>query len=281
VRALDVMRAVRDLRDMSVTQKAVLFVLVLRCGDDGTCFPSAETIAADAGLSVRAVRIAIKELVAARHVAVERRTVEGRSVTSLYRVHVVQAGVNDVQPGVNPMHGEGEPAAPPRVNDVQGEGERRAHRSAQEICPVGTAQGTGERFALSPVTPSVPSKLPKKAKHTVEEIVAKTTVLEYFCTVFELTKRCAPRSLGAADHDAAFKLAKAYGVEEARKIIDRAFADPFVVNKNSTLRFIASKADTFCGATSNEPPKPTRIRNPLQASGGFAAQLKAREGSAR
>jgi hypothetical protein len=58
-----------------------------------------------------------------------------------------------------------------------------------------------------------------------------------------------PKTIDAADHCAAFGLLARYGVAEATSILVRAFEDAFVVDKNATIRFIASKADTFRGRT--------------------------------
>jgi hypothetical protein len=107
------------------------------------------------------------------------------------------------------------------------------------------------------------------AKHTAEEIAAKDRVVSAFSDVFETKKQVKPRSIDAGDHVAAFKLAKVYGAEEGCAIIRRAFEDPFVVGKNATIRFIASKADTWRGVM------------PAKANGTHPAITRAEEDVAR
>ena len=126
-RALDELRAVRDLRDVPSTVKIVLVALILRADERGQCFPSFETLSADAGLSVRCTKTTVAKLASAGHVSAERRSVEGRTIANLYVVHVVHTGVIDVHPGVNEVppaggvhdvHEGGDPGAPPGVHDV-------------------------------------------------------------------------------------------------------------------------------------------------------------------
>lgn len=168
-RALDALRAVRALHGLNLVDAAVLNALILRCDDDGTCFPSRDRIAADARVHVRTVAAQLKRLAAAGHITIEARTIEGRSTTSLYRV--LLAGVNKDHPGVaddHPTvahdppgvaqdHVEGDPRSPTRVADDHGEGGGRSHRSAHEICPVGTAH-------VSPASLTLGESSPKKAK---------------------------------------------------------------------------------------------------------------------
>ena len=68
-----------------------------------------------------------------------------------------------------------------------------------------------------------------------------------FVESFEAAKGVRPQQLPAADHSAAFKLVAGYGVDEACDIVRRAMQDNFVATKNPTLRFIASKPDTWRG----------------------------------
>ena len=122
-----------------------------------------------------------------------------------------------------------------------------------------------DSFALS----GSPAQTVRRRKHTPEEIAAKTVVLDYFLERFEAVKGCKPKSVDAADNAAAFRLAKLYGADEAKAIIDRAFQDSFVVDKNATLRFISSKADTFRGKAHANG---AAMRNPVQQvpAGGSA-----------
>jgi hypothetical protein len=46
-----------------------------------------------------------------------------------------------------------------------------------------------------------------------------------------------------------FELAKRFGADEACGIVRRAFEHDFVVRENATIRYIASRADTFRGAS--------------------------------
>ncbi len=141
----------------------------------------------------------------------------------------------------------------------------------EEIAPSAPLTLTGE-----PPTRSV-AKLKKAPKHTPEEIAAKTAVLDHFVERFEAVKGCKPKSLDAGDNAAAFRIAKVYGVYEANAIIDRAFEDPFVVEKNATIKFIASKADTYRGTAALSG---ARTRNPVQRQpiGGSAwTSLAAKE----
>lgn len=108
-------------------------------------------------------------------------------------------------------------------------------------------------LTVEPHVPVDTTRSAKKAtKHTPEDIAAKDIIVAAFVERFEAVKSVKPKTIPAADHAAAFKLARTYGADEACSIIKRAFEDDFVVSKNTTLRYIASKADTFRG---NAPPK--------------------------
>ena len=254
-RPLDALRAVRDLRGVSGVKKAVLFALVMRADDKGRCWPSFTTIAADAGISLRAAKTAVASLFEAGHLTVVRRPVEGKREhdSNMYLVKVVQQlhdVVQDVHQVVHHVHEGSAGGARQVVQEVHGGGAGGALDLPIDL-PNGTAHG---RLAPS-LTLEAPSPKPVKVrgkgrkppKHTELEIEAKGLVLDHFVKRFEAVKGVKPKSLGAADNAAAFKLAGTYGTAEACSIIDRAFGDAFVVEKNATLRFIASKADTFRG----------------------------------
>jgi hypothetical protein len=127
-----------------------------------------------------------------------------------------------------------------------------------------------EGFELTPEAPSrKTTKAKRPPKHSSQEQADKTIVVDAFVARFDAVKGVRPKSIGAADHAAAFELAKRYGPDEAVRIIDRAFDDPFVVNSNATLRYVASKADTFRGSAL------------AKANGAHPAITRADEDSAR
>jgi hypothetical protein len=99
----------------------------------------------------------------------------------------------------------------------------------------------------------------KPAKHTSEEIAAKSQVVEAFVAGVKARKGIEPKLTHAGDHAAAFQLAKTYGAEEACSIVRRALGDDFVVSRNCSLRYVASKADTWRGA----PGRPMGARTTL------------------
>ncbi|MGD0679041.1 MAG: hypothetical protein ABSC94_26865 [Polyangiaceae bacterium] len=104
----------------------------------------------------------------------------------------------------------------------------------------------------------------RMAKHTPEEVDAKNRVVRTFIECFQAKKQVAPKAIVEADHAQAFLLAKRFGADEACSIVRRAFESDFVVRENTTLRYIASKADTFRGAA---PKKAHGQREQQQAAG--------------
>lgn len=56
------LNAIRDLRTLRGTPKVVLLVIALRANAEGACWPSVETIAADAGVGTTAARSALRAL---------------------------------------------------------------------------------------------------------------------------------------------------------------------------------------------------------------------------
>jgi hypothetical protein len=124
-------------------------------------------------------------------------------------------------------------------------------------------------FALTRVdatAKTAPAKNPnaRTAKHTPEEVAAKNRVVQTFIDCFKAKKQVEPKAILDVDHAKAFELAKWFGVEEACGIVRRAFENDFVVHENATLRYIASKADTFRGAA---PKKAHGRHEPQRAVG--------------
>jgi hypothetical protein len=107
-------------------------------------------------------------------------------------------------------------------------------------------------YALAPVEPKAETRGGRKAnarvtKHTPEQIAAKDGVMATFVECFHAKKQVEPKAILAADHAKAFELAVRFGADEACSIVRRAFEHDFVVRENATLRYIASRADTFRG----------------------------------
>jgi hypothetical protein len=120
-------------------------------------------------------------------------------------------------------------------------------------------------FALTRVDLAVDAEDGRKpkarmAKHTPEQIAAKDRVIQTFMGCFRAKKQVEPKAILAADHAKAFELAKRFGPDEACSIVRRAFEHDFVVRENSTLRYIASHADTFRGTV----PQKTHGRHEQQ-----------------
>ncbi len=120
-----------------------------------------------------------------------------------------------------------------------------------------------ESFALARVegAGAMPSKPSRKPKHAPDEIAAKARVVDTFIECFKAKKGVEPKLSHDGEHAAAFKLVETYGVDEGCAIVRSAFEREFVVRDNATLRYIASKPDTFRGSA----PGPTRaIRSLVQ-----------------
>lgn len=83
---------------ISANAKLVLLVIQSRAGTKGSCYPSINSIAADAGVSRSTVKRALSELVGRNIIAVDQRwTGKGRT-SSLYRMLV---DPNDPDPRVH------------------------------------------------------------------------------------------------------------------------------------------------------------------------------------
>ncbi len=100
----------------------------------------------------------------------------------------------------------------------------------------------------------------RAAKHTAEQIAAKDWVIQTFIECFEAKKHVEPKAILAADHAMAFTLVQRLGADEACSVVRRAFEHDFVVRENATLRYIASRADTFRGTA----PQKARDRHAQQ-----------------
>ena len=262
--AFEGLRAVRALRGISSTDKLVLVMLILRADPRGECFPSFESIACDTGLSPRCAKTSIARLAKAGHISVERRSVEGRTTSNLYRVHVVHTGVNDVHtaviedhPGVTDVHGGSDLGAPPGVNDV--------HTISPLELPIELPRFALTRAEPAPESASKGNRKRRERKHSPGAIAAKKQILDVFIERFEAKKGVKPKVIADADHAKAFELEDTYGAEEACAIVRRAFEDPFTYEKSCTLRYIASRAETFRGRA---PMKANGARHVVQRAAG-------------
>ena len=86
-----------------------------------------------------------------------------------------------------------------------------------------------------------------------------------FVEAFTAAKGIAPSLSNAGDHAAAFTLTMRFGLEEASAIVRRALADPWVLEHNPTLRYIAGKPDAWRGkalATKASARNGTHQRDP-------------------
>jgi hypothetical protein len=125
-------------------------------------------------------------------------------------------------------------------------------------------------FALTRVDPTVErgdtrkSKARPTTKHTADEVASKDRIVQTFIECFTAKKHVEPKAILSVDHAKAFDLAKRFGVEESCCIIRRAFESDFVVRENATIRYIASKADTFRGVA---PKKAQERREQQQVVG--------------
>jgi hypothetical protein len=125
-------------------------------------------------------------------------------------------------------------------------------------------------FALTRVDPTVESgdrrksKASPTTKHTADEVASKDRIVQTFVECFTAKKHVEPKAILSVDHAKAFDLAKRFGVEESCSIVRRAFENDFVVRENATIRYIASKADTFRGVA---PKKAQERREQQQVVG--------------
>ena len=112
-----------------------------------------------------------------------------------------------------------------------------------------------EAFGLTPVAaPSKKVRKKKEPKHSPEEIEAAKAIFETFKATFKAKRGVEHGEIQDPDIVAGYKLAKAYGATEGPALVRRAFEDRFVRDDNPTLRFIASKPDTWRGTKSGAVP---------------------------
>jgi hypothetical protein len=88
--------------------------------------------------------------------------------------------------------------------------------------------------------------------------------------VLQSEKQVEPKAILDVDHAKAFELATRFGADESCSIVRRAFEHDFVVRENATIRYIASRADTFRGAT----PKKVHARQEQQQAVGDEPWLR-------
>jgi helix-turn-helix protein len=265
-RSFDLLRAVRELPlpppppKLEPSDKLILAILAMRADPSGFCWTSYTTLAANGWMGVRTAKTAIARLVSAGLVEVRIRRIddgaEGRRARAAngYRVLLkVASDTEVVQPQhevvplphdlVQQAHQGSAVIAPGVVPLPHGGGAVTAHRSDQRSAPSSAPE---KSFALTGA-PNGSKNGKKSPKHTPDEIAAKERIVDAFFALYEAAKGCKPKNVGADAHAAAFKLAKLYGADGGSAVLERAFEDPFVVDKNCSLTFIASKADTFRG----------------------------------
>jgi DNA-binding transcriptional regulator YhcF (GntR family) len=250
LRPLDALRAVRDLAHrpgMQPGDKGVLSAIILRLGEEGTCWPSYARLAADTWLSLRTVKESVARLVREGFLVIEKRWRPGsrERMTNVYRVNlpeVVQQAhyvvqephdvVRQVHQVVQELHEGGAPAARRSAHEVPRE------LPKEEIAPL----------ALTPSAPKAVAPLKKATpKHAPEQTAAKCALVDAFIARVDARKGVKPDVSHGADQAAAYALVKKYGVDEAVALVSRALDDPFVLNSNCTLRYIASKPDSWRG----------------------------------
>jgi hypothetical protein len=182
---LDELRALRDLRDISSTGKIVLMALILRADEQGLCWPSFETLGADAGMDPRSVKRVIKKLAAAGHVSAMPRRADGRTTSNLYRVHLVHTGVTHDPTGVTHDHSVlSDTPSPPGVTHDHPRGDPRSQDLPNEL-PIGTAHGR-EALVLAHSAPSLSPKKARKAKTSVPGSDACSEDLAAWCIRWEI-----------------------------------------------------------------------------------------------
>jgi hypothetical protein len=260
----------------STRHKAVCWALALRSNNEtGESWPSYRTLASDAGMSPSTAKRTVQELVAGqvRGVRVEKRTrpIAGKAEadSNVYRLHVevvsgadkVVSGADHLRPNPSPevVSGEdhvvlrrpdrGPEVTPPVVSGSHHPGPEVTQELLTEL-PNGTAHRTDLLVLTSePITAeaSCSRKAKRAPKHTPEQIAAKDRIVAAFVETVKAKKGIEPKLAHPGEHAAAFQLAKTYGAEEAASIVRRALEDPFVLGSNCTIRYVASKADSWRG----------------------------------
>jgi hypothetical protein len=260
-------RAVRDDARLRSTEKLVAYTLITRADRDTARWTwSQARIARDADLGRSTVKAAIRKLARFAVISIRARTVDGSNERDCneYRIEVGwQVGQEMPHVGQEMPHGG---AGPDRQvgQDLPeggaGAGQITALSTApsslpREMAPPAPLTLSGEP-TMAPV--KVPKARAKVPKHTPEQIALKDRIVQAFIAGVKLAKGIEPKLAHAGEHAAAFALAKAYGADEVCGIVTRATADPFVLSSNCTLRYIASKADSWRGTA----PAPVRAPRP-------------------
>jgi DNA-binding transcriptional regulator YhcF (GntR family) len=150
---LDMLRAIRDRRDLDAQEKAILFALVLRANEAGESWPSYATLADDAGVSIATAKRGVKSLEADGHLSVQRRPRHGsmESETNIYTVKVVSEG-HHVVSDRHDVVSEGYQGGVQETRQVVSEGHDGGVRLIPNLpieLPNGTAQGRERPLALT------------------------------------------------------------------------------------------------------------------------------------
>lgn len=180
VGALDTMRAIAALRNLTGVQKAVLFALTLRADNETRrCWPSIATLADDAGVSRSCAKAAVYELARLGYIRIERRPVDGKreSDSNLYTIEVgrqktdlglqtTDVGREKTYPGRSPGTLGRSPESR-QVGRQKTDGRSPESRELLTELPNGTAHTPTAPTALVPVlelSPSSKSHKPSRAK---------------------------------------------------------------------------------------------------------------------
>jgi biotin operon repressor len=274
-RPLDYLRTVRA-ANLRGQDKMVLVWLMSYADETGKAFPSLDTLAEVSGFSRATVCRSVQSLSNTGWLSIHRR---GRTMNNSYQLVTSQPETSPTETS----HGATSLSAtsPTETSDVSVGDEcslsvRRVTsqpetRSAYLSAHV-SANGTDHQdFTLTrDAPPSSKRSKPKrrKPKHSEEEIAAKNSVVEAFVARYQAVRGCKPRTIDKGDHDAAFRLSRKYG-PEVQTIFDRAFESGWLVNNNCTLKYIASKADSFVGKPVEL--RPNRMVQPAPAVSSWKA----------
>ncbi len=282
---LQALDAIRD-SDLPPVERLVLVMLALRCNPQHQCRPSYARIAKDTGLGRRTTIGGVGKLVARGLVTITGTRDEcGDQAPNVFTLHLEGLGVvqeehrvvQEEHHLVQDDHQGSAPGALGVVLHVHGGSAPRAPEGAQGRSPVEGAQGRISVAAIAaPVlpgfeTPSKPEKKTRasKAKHTPEEIAQKERLVAHFVAVVQAAKKILDVKVShAGDHAAAFDLVKSFGLEEALSIITRGLEDTFVLRSNCTIRYIASKADSWRGKANGTGPM---VQPPAPGGSKFAS----------
>lgn len=254
----DLLRAVRELKIpppppvLNATDKLVLLALVMRADANGASFPSHMRIAHDTWLSRRQVQRSLVKLQAAGIVDTRQRNVTDggkERETNVYTVKI-EVVTNGRQVATTSHHvvtdsrGGGDQESPGVVTNGQGGGDPRS----QEVPNEGSRGSTqGRTFALTGDPTSGVDGAKKKSRAKREATPEHRDLVAHFVGLYEHARGCKPE-IAAKDHVAANRLlANGRTLDDARAILDRAFADPFVAEKKPDLSYIAANVNAYIG----------------------------------